>query len=133
MNYHYARLLVPLLYMGLIFTVSSIPADNQPELSPASEVMGWVSPQVQNLLHIPVFALLACLWSWALWVFRLEWRQVLLLAWTLTAAYAFMDEWHQISVPGRFASLSDLCLDLLGGSGGIWLAAWSSPSSQQSN
>jgi VanZ family protein len=32
------------------------------------------------------------------------------------------DEWHQSFVPGRFASLTDVVLNVLGAVLGIWLA-----------
>jgi VanZ family protein len=39
-------------------------------------------------------------------------------------AYGLFDEWHQSFVPGRFASLGDVGLNVAGVALGIWLSAW---------
>ena len=52
-------LLPPLLYMLAIFGLSSVPGVI-PEDAPAPyQIFNWAPPQVQNLLHIPVYAGLA--------------------------------------------------------------------------
>jgi VanZ family protein len=42
----------------------------------------------------------------------------------IASAYGVFDEWHQSFVPGRYASLTDVTLDVAGAVLGIWLAAW---------
>ena len=101
-----------LAYMALIFVLSSIPGVPLPD----DEGRLYVSlpPTLQNLLHIPLFAVLAWLWQQALWqpVPRARFRD--LLAVMITVGYGFLDEWHQSFVPGRTASLTDVAFDSLG-------------------
>ena len=114
---HYDRnaalfIFLALAYMTLIFVLSSIPGVPLPE----DEGRLYVSlpPTLQNLLHIPLFAVLAWLWQRALWqpVPRARLRD--LLAIVITVSYGFLDEWHQSFVPGRTASLTDVAFDTLG-------------------
>lgn len=46
-------------------------------------------------------------------------RQIILPALAITAGYAATDEFHQLFVPGRAGRLTDVCIDSLGGIGGI--------------
>jgi VanZ family protein len=41
----------------------------------------------------------------------------------MASLYGVFDEWHQSFVPGRYASLTDVALDVAGAVLGIWLAA----------
>jgi VanZ family protein len=99
--------------MAAIFALSSIPDTATPETG-LERALQWVSPGVQNLLHIPLFGGLAWCWHWGLqaWVKQESWRLGAALALTLT--YAVLDEVHQLSVPGRFGSLTDVALNALG-------------------
>ena len=103
------RFTLPLGITGVSFLLSSIPGD-----SPGGGLLGFVAPQVQNLLHIPLFALLA--WSWCLALGRpsTTLATVVMLAASISAAWAILDELHQYYVPGRFASLTDITLNLTG-------------------
>lgn len=94
-----------------IFMLSSVPG-------PSAEAPRWsglVPPALQNLLHIPVFALLA--WLWARFFARFErLRPGLVLggALLISATWGLLDEYHQYHVPGRYASSLDVVLDLVG-------------------
>lgn len=46
-------------------------------------------------------------------------RQIVLPALIITTGYAATDEFHQLFVPGRAGRLTDVCIDSLGGIGGI--------------
>ena len=118
------RILLPLAYMASLFLLSSVPGDD-PEV-PGGAIFQWLTPQWQNLLHIPIYAGLAASWLWALagrpphtW---------LLLAFVLTVAWAVFDEWYQTTVPGRYGSFTDLALNVIGAGLAVFLAAlWNSP------
>ena len=103
------RLMLPICYMAGIFVLSSIPDTGRPDSG-----LAWVSPSLQNLLHIPLYGGLAGCWYWALerWSGRGGVR--LLTAFALTLGYGVLDELHQLTVPGRFGSLTDLALNALG-------------------
>ncbi len=113
------RLLLPLAYMAGIFALSSIPDDGTPETL-GEQMLQWATPALQNLLHLPMFGGLAAAWYWALRPIIGGRRSTLIGAFLITGAYAIFDEWHQLQVPGRFGSLTDIALNLIGISIALW-------------
>ena len=103
-----------------IFWLSSIPGDTEPQSGSGQGVIAWVPPALQNLLHVPMFGLLAWLWHWALraWISRSELLTAAALG--LAGGYGVLDELHQLEVAGRYASLTDLSLNLAG----VGIALW---------
>ena len=115
---------LPLSIMAAFYWLSSIPGTASPE-DPATYVLYyWVPPTLQNVLHVPAYALLAASWRWALraWVPAETGRAMGACA--LAASYGALDEWHQSFVPGRYASLTDIVLNAAGAVLGIWLMGW---------
>ncbi len=110
--------ILPILYMGFIFVLSSIPGNEEKirEYSLAKQVF-------QNLLHIPLFGLLSFLWVSALTNNNTRLKKALTLGLIITVIYALFDEMHQSFVPGRYAGLGDFTLDAIGSLGGL-LAYW---------
>jgi VanZ family protein len=108
------RLVLPLGYMGALFLLSSIPGDISAE-SAIGAAFQWVSPNWQNLLHVPLYAGLALSWLWALAPTSLDYRNRLTITALLTTAWGVLDEAHQSFVPGRYPSWTDIMLNLLGG------------------
>lgn len=109
------RVIVPLAYMAAILLLSSIPNTDDP----ASAFMfgltlQWVEPQVQNLLHIPLFGGLAWCWFWALSGRKLGYKAALVASFTISTTFSMIDELYQLTVPGRFGSFTDFCLDVTG-------------------
>jgi len=107
------RIFIPLAYMLGIFALSSIPDTGRIE-SQVDKIFQWVSPELQNLLHIPLFGGLAGCWYWALkpWIIGVNGR--IAIAFIFTTIYSFADEYHQLSVPGRFGSFTDIGLNTIG-------------------
>ena len=107
----------PLLYMAGIFCLSSVPdyGSANSSLNP----LAWIAPNVQNFLHLPVYAGLASLWFWALrhWMTESGYRIVLTLV--LTVGFGLFDEWHQTFVPGRYGSLTDAGFNVIGAVTGL--------------
>ena len=105
----------PLLYMGLIFVISSL---EQPPLPmPKFE---WLT--IDKLYHFVEYGILGALLAIAFVNVPLKglptnWR------WTGAALIAILygasDEWHQTFVPGRFATLADWVADVLGAIAGV--------------
>ena len=99
--------LLALAYMGGIYWFSSISDFGVGEEVPSIQL-------ASNLFHIPLYAGLAFCFlraisggvgnSWGV-------DGLTLLG---TLAYGVFDEWHQSFVPGRYASVSDILLDLAG-------------------
>lgn len=113
----------PLFYMLGIFWLSSIP--DQGTGSITLNPLVWISPNVQNFLHLPVYGGLACMWFWALrhWVAKSGFKYV--VAVTLTLGYGLVDEWHQTFIPGRYGSFTDVSLDVVGAISGLLIyRAW---------
>ena len=91
------------LYMGLLFTLSSIPGQELRRLG-----FSWA---VVNAAHVPLFAGLAVATAWSI-----RGGRVLRALWVSVACmtFAIFDEWHQSFVPGRHFSTSDVALDAAG-------------------
>jgi len=104
-------LLLPIGLMAVLFILSAIPGSPDPGAGALSRALAWTPPALQNLVHLPIYGLLAWLWCRAL--ARVPGPPALApsAALLLTLGYAGLDEWHQAFVPGRFASASDLALD----------------------
>ncbi|SFF94532.1 VanZ family protein [Neptunomonas qingdaonensis] len=109
-----SRLTAPFIYMGLIFLLSSVPGNNINPETFLERSLIWISPGFQNLLHIPLFFGLALTWIYALEKHIKSNYLTLLTAFALSMLYGIFDEFHQIQVPGRYGSISDLLLDALG-------------------
>jgi VanZ family protein len=100
--------------MAVIYALSSIPGEARAGLDGLAEFLLWVPPNIQNLLHLPLYAGLTLLWLWVLplWISH---RQIIYtVAFLLAAVYGVVDEFHQLHVPGRYASLVDISLNMLG-------------------
>ena len=117
---------LPLLIMAVLYWLSSLPGTPLPDDPALYSLFYWMPPSVQNTLHVPAFAALAWAWCWALGA----WLRVSIMqaigAFAIASGYGVFDEWHQSFVPGRYASLTDVVLDVAGAAFGIWLAAWAS-------
>ncbi len=108
MNYGYATLAV--LSTLCIIYMSSLPDYT---------VMGEDSIKeqiVSNAIHIPAYAVLSFLWFKSLKTGKsrkqtLKTESFICIALVL---FAVSDEIHQYFVPGRYATLMDVCLDVLG-------------------
>lgn len=110
-----------LAWMTLIFVLSSIPGTVRPADEEYYQVFLWLPPQIQNLLHIPVFAVLSWLWLQSFSSHRLQPRRAAAAAVLITGAYGILDEWHQSFVPGRYGSFTDISLDVVGAFLGVWV------------
>jgi peptidoglycan/LPS O-acetylase OafA/YrhL len=113
---------LPLLIMAMFYWLSSVhgtPLPDDPELY---ALFYWISPSLQNALHVPAYAALAWAWRWALGAWMRSSTAIAMFAGAVSVAYGVFDEWHQSFVPGRFASLTDVILNVAGAALGIWLA-----------
>jgi VanZ like protein len=109
------KVLVPLAYMAGIFLLSSIPDTGAIDDEFSLELLlRWVAPDIQNILHIPLFGGLAWCWYWALQEWTERFRTLIIAPLIISSTFSVFDEIYQLSVPGRFGSLSDVFLNLLG-------------------
>ena len=117
-----ARSYAPLiLWMMVLYALSSLPGAVDIDDAPPSPI-AWVPPALQNLLHLPAYALLGWLWFRALASHRWTPRLILLASFVLASLYGVFDELHQMTVPGRFASLTDLAANVAGSAIGAGFA-----------
>ncbi len=110
-----------LAWMLLIYYLSSLPYTSIETIwSVPPEEVTWVSGSMGDRSiqgHLAIFAVLAWLARAAIqcWnagnVYLLRWS---ILAVVFSVGYGVMDEFHQSTVPGRTASISDVGVDALG-------------------
>jgi len=103
-----------------IFGLSAIPGDPLHKTH-ATFVLNIIPSSLQNILHIPLYAGLALsiIWCWGLDAHK---KNTYLYVFLISTIFAISDEIHQMTVPGRFASMSDLTLDVFGILCGLVLA-----------
>jgi len=80
-----------------------------------------------KVLHVFEYSVLGWLWARAARTTWFTWtrRGVLLSTIFFTGIYGASDEWHQLYVPGRFGTVSDVIADVCGGAlGGISYLVW---------
>lgn len=103
-------ILLALAATATVLALSSIPGDI-PAGTTTAQVVYFVPPAAQNLLHLPVYALLGWLWRGA---FDRRMSRATLLAWVVVALVGIADETWQSLIPGRYPSFTDLSLDWAG-------------------
>ena len=97
--------------MFLIFISSSIPMDKD---AAAPKFIISLDPTLQNLLHIPVFGLLAFLWLKSFAKHSILASTKVIITLIVTILFGCLDEFHQTFVSGRYGSLTDILLNIVG-------------------
>lgn len=110
----------PLAWMTLLFVLSSIPGPT----ADRTGWLSWVTPPIQNLLHVPIYAVLSLLWLNALTKKTIATGQHYVMAIAISMAWATFEETYQTLIPGRYGSVSDLVLDVLGVLTGALVFYW---------
>lgn len=126
-----------LVWMGIIFYLSSQPASQSNELSSGitkmiidfvSGVVPGSAPELINLNHIIrknahfiAYFILGVFTVNALYLNRLKETRAFFMSLTISVAYAALDEFHQTFVPGRSGELRDVLIDSMGALVGIAL------------
>lgn len=113
--------IIPIAYMSIIYFLSSLPGD--PSSGHGKVIVSWIPDSLQNMLHIPLFGGLAWLWQWSLLAWKRNAQEVTLIAACITILYGGFDEWHQLTVPGRYATVSDFVLNIIGVITALWFYA----------
>ncbi|MHB1132393.1 MAG: VanZ family protein [Chloroflexota bacterium] len=109
-----SRWLPVVVWLGVIFAFSALPAGNLPS---------GVWP-VQKLAHVGEYALLALLLQRALSGHGLRTAISSMLAWLFAIVYGASDEFHQSFVSGRNPALADVVIDGFGAALGIVTVVW---------
>ncbi len=119
MNHTKPTVAVVLGYMYLLFLLSSIPDTGE-----NGHLMGLVSPTGANILHVPAYGLLALLWVFTLMDYGVTEQRSMCFAFLVASAYGALTELHQVWIPGRFPSASDVMFNVAGSLIFIWLYWW---------
>ena len=101
----------PLVLMVLIFMESSIPMDGGPD---NIAFLTNLDPQIQNLLHVPLYGMLAFLWLQFFCGQRKLTKKIIFYSLVITICYGGLDEVHQSFVRGRYGGLLDVYLNVFG-------------------
>ena len=111
-RYHTLKVMaLPLGLMGVIFVLSSVPGQLDEQ---RLRFLTDIDPQLQNLMHIPLFGLLQVLWLRAFAKLgKYGWKSTVSCL-AISLGYGCLDEFHQMFVPGRYASLLDITLNFTG-------------------
>jgi len=108
-----------LSYMCLLFILSSIPGAEE-----NGHHVGLVSSKVANMLHVPAYGLLALLWIFTLRDHGMTEHRSMCAAFLVASGYGALTELHQLWIPGRFPSTSDVMFNVAGSMIFIWLYWW---------
>ena len=104
-------ILAPIGFTGCVFILSSIPMDGGPD---NIAFLTNLDPGLQNILHIPLYGILAFLWIQFLHRIHQPLPRAMLFGLVITVLYGGLDEIHQTFVPGRYGGLLDILLNTAG-------------------
>jgi VanZ like family len=117
-----ARLLITLALVVAIVILSVVPGRAQPGDSAFVWFVAMVPTPLQKLMHVVAYATLAFLWMWTLdKTGSLPLRMA--FAFAISVGMGAALEWYQLSVPGRFGSMTDALLNTAGAVVGL-IVAW---------
>ena len=105
-------------YITMILLSSLIPMD---ENIRTFRFLLDLKPTIQNLLHIPAFAILAILCMQILSYFSMDKVRKVALVFGFSIAFGILNELIQAWVPGRYPGLLDIGLNCIGAMLGIFL------------
>jgi VanZ family protein len=108
------RWLVVVLWITVIFVVSSIPSLHVPFAHSYDFLL-------RKLAHIGAYAVLTVVLSWAFQMYTDSRIRAWLLAAFVAVLYGVSDEWHQTWILGRHGSFRDVGIDAVGVAAGIAL------------
>jgi VanZ family protein len=101
------RWLVVVLWMSVIFVLSSIPSLHVPFAHSYDFLL-------RKLAHIGEYAVLTVVLSWAFQLYSASSIRAWLLAALAAVLYGVSDEWHQSWILGRRGSFRDVGIDVVG-------------------
>lgn len=116
------RYLILLAFVALIVALSIAPGRAQPGDTLFSWLLANTAEPLQKILHVVMYAALVVLWMWPLEEAIGSRALRGLLSVTLAIGLGAILEWCQLSVPGRFASFTDVLLNSAGAIAGLLIA-----------
>lgn len=107
MQNNIVRYSLPILWMGVIFVLSSFP--DLPH-APTSVLDFFI----KKTAHVMEYSILFWLWQWALFTSSRFKSKRFLIAGIICFIFALSDELHQAMVPGRTPTMRDVGIDMIG-------------------
>ena len=107
------RLAITLVFVGFVIALSIAPGIESPGDSMFSWLVVTTATPVQKAMHVAVYAALALLWMWTLQSVESRLARIALTL-VATVGLGAILEWQQTRVPGRFGTVSDVLLNLVG-------------------
>lgn len=100
--------------MAVIFTVSSMPGSNLPDMG---------IPHIDKFIHAAEYLILGFLLARALSKSfqKFNLAKIIISAIIIASLYAISDEWHQQYIQGRTCDILDFAADFIGANIGILL------------
>ena len=107
--------------MAALVAASVLPGRTQPGDSVFIWMLAATPTLLQKMLHVFVYAFLTVLWAWTLAGLEPMFLR-LSAAVTLAVGFGALMEWLQTQVPGRFGTLYDVILNVVGAMIGLLAA-----------
>lgn len=107
------RLAITLFFVGVIVALSIAPGIARPGDSMFNWLVVNTATPIQKIMHVAVYAVLAMLWMWTLESIGSRAIRVMLTLIICVGLGAVL-EWHQTHVPGRFGTVADAILNVVG-------------------
>jgi VanZ family protein len=100
----------------MLFASSIIPGESE---SRGLQFFVKFNPTIQNLLHIPAYALLSILLLDSLKEYQALKRKHILSVFGFCCVFGILNEIIQMAIPGRYAGFTDVALNIIGSCMGI--------------
>lgn len=107
------RWVATLAFVAIVVLLSVTPGIERPGDSIFSWLVIHTATPLQKALHVGIYALLALLWMWTLDPLESRWLRAA-IALAITVAIGVILEWYQTYVPGRYGTITDVMLNVIG-------------------
>lgn len=104
-------LILTIIYILLLLASSIIPGETE---SRGLQFFVNFNPTIQNLLHIPAYALLSILLLDISKEYQALKRRKILSVFGFCGFFGILNEIIQMAIPGRFGGLTDIALNIIG-------------------
>jgi hypothetical protein len=112
------KLILTIIYAVMLLSSSFIHGESE---SRGLQFFINFNPTIQNLLHIPAYALLSILLLDILKEYQVLKRKEIISIFGFCCFFGIFNEIIQVAVPGRFAGMMDVALNIMGVFTGILL------------
>ena len=107
------RWLITILFVGFVVVLSVMPGRFQTGDSVFVWLVTKTPTPLQKLMHVAVYATLAMLFMWSLEIIESQVSRIVVTL-VLSLSLGITLEWYQTMVPGRFGTIVDVLLNIIG-------------------